>query len=679
MNNPLLTEWKSDFNLPPFDSIKPSHFKPAIEKFIEMAREEISTITDNDEPPTFENTIEALDNTGIRLDEVSSILFNLNSAETNQDIQSAAMDVSPLLSRFTNDITLNRNLFKRVEEIYSKASASDLNTEQRMLLRKTYRNFINGGAGLEESRRDRFRQINEELASLSLKFEKNVLEETNAFYLHITESDDLEGLPEGIIEAAHEEAVNSGREGWIFTLHYPSYIPFMQYSAKRNLREKMYRAYSSRAFLKKRNDNRDIVKKIINLRKEKATLLGFSNYAEYVLQDRMLDTPEKVNNFLDELYNASRDSALRDKSELIEFAIQNGLKGGMEKWDWAYYSEKLKKNKFDIDDETLRPYFNLEKVENAIFKLASDLYGLQFKYEKDLPRYHDDVKTYIVKDNNDKHLALLYLDYYPRKGKSSGAWMTAYRDQYIKDGKDRRPVISIVTNFSKPSSKRPALITHNELTTFMHEFGHALHGMMTKCNYRSLSGTNVSRDFVELPSQIMENWAYEKEWLDSWARHYKTGEKIPAELILKIKESMVFNEGYACSRQLGFGFLDMAWHTLEKNIETDIDEFEQGIMIKTELLNHVEGSNMSCSFGHLFAGGYAAGYYGYKWSEVLDADAFSLFSERGIFDIKTADSFRENILEKGGSEEPMELYRKFRGQEPSINALLLRSGFKHEL
>ena len=679
MNNPLLTEWKSDFNLPPFDSIKPSHFKPAIEKFIEMAREEISTITDNDEPPTFENTIEALDNTGIRLDEVSSILFNLNSAETNQDIQSAAMDVSPLLSRFTNDITLNRNLFKRVEEIYSKASASDLNTEQRMLLRKTYRNFINGGAGLEESHRDRFRQINEELASLSLKFEKNVLEETNAFYLHITESDDLEGLPEGIIEAAHEEAVNSGREGWIFTLHYPSYIPFMQYSAKRNLREKMYRAYSSRAFLKKRNDNRDIVKKIINLRKEKATLLGFSNYAEYVLQDRMLDTPEKVNNFLDELYNASRDSALRDKSELIEFAIQNGLKGGMEKWDWAYYSEKLKKNKFDIDDETLRPYFNLEKVENAIFKLASDLYGLQFKYEKDLPRYHDDVKTYIVKDNNDKHLALLYLDYYPRKGKSSGAWMTAYRDQYIKDGKDRRPVISIVTNFSKPSSKRPALITHNELTTFMHEFGHALHGMMTKCNYRSLSGTNVSRDFVELPSQIMENWAYEKEWLDSWARHYKTGEKIPAELILKIKESMVFNEGYACSRQLGFGFLDMAWHTLEKNIETDIDEFEQGIMIKTELLNHVEGSNMSCSFGHLFAGGYAAGYYGYKWSEVLDADAFSLFSERGIFDIKTADSFRENILEKGGSEEPMELYRKFRGQEPSINALLLRSGFKHEL
>ena len=679
MNNPLLTEWKSDFNLPPFDSIKPSHFKPAIEKFIEMAREEISTITDNDEPPTFENTIEALDNTGIRLDEVSSILFNLNSAETNQDIQSAAMDVSPLLSRFTNDITLNRNLFKRVEEIYSKASASDLNTEQRMLLRKTYRNFINGGAGLEESHRDRFRQINEELASLSLKFEKNVLEETNAFYLHITESDDLEGLPEGIIEAAHEEAVNSGREGWIFTLHYPSYIPFMQYSAKRNLREKMYRAYSSRAFLKKRNDNRDIVKKIINLRKEKATLLGFSNYAEYVLQDRMLDTPEKVNNFLDELYNASRDSALRDKRELIEFAIQNGLKGGMEKWDWAYYSEKLKKNKFDIDDETLRPYFNLEKVENAIFKLASDLYGLQFKYEKDLPRYHDDVKTYIVKDNNDKHLALLYLDYYPRKGKSSGAWMTAYRDQYIKDGKDRRPVISIVTNFSKPSSKRPALITHNELTTFMHEFGHALHGMMTKCNYRSLSGTNVSRDFVELPSQIMENWAYEKEWLDSWARHYKTGEKIPAELILKIKESMVFNEGYACSRQLGFGFLDMAWHTLEKNIETDIDEFEQGIMIKTELLNHVEGSNMSCSFGHLFAGGYAAGYYGYKWSEVLDADAFSLFSERGIFDIKTADSFRENILEKGGSEEPMELYRKFRGQEPSINALLLRSGFKHEL
>lgn len=676
MNNPLLSEWKTPFNLPPFAHIKPAHFKTAIELSIDKASQEISNIAGNPEPPSFENTVETLDNAGIRLDEISSILFNLNSAETNRDIQTAAREISPLLSRFSNDITLNRDLFGRLQEIYNKHSFFNLDEEQKMLLKKTYRNFIKGGAGLEDSSRERFRQINEELATLSLRFEENVLEETNAYFLHITNENDLKGLPESIIEAASYEAKNSGRKGWIFTLHYPSYIPFMQYSGKRHLREKMFRAYSSRAFGKEQHDNREIVEKIVSLRREKAEILGFSNYAEFVLEDRMLNSPGKVIDFLEELYKVSRQYALRDLQEVKTYAEDNNHSGEIDRWDWAYFSEKLKKSKFKIDDETLRPYFDLAKVEMAIFNLASDLYGLKFEQREDLPVYHKDVKAFTVTGRKGEHVSVLYLDYHPRKWKSGGAWMTAYRDQYTYRNQDNRPVISVVTNFSKPTSSRPALITHNELTTFLHEFGHALHGMMSKCHYRSLSGTNVSRDFVELPSQLMENWAYEKEWLDSWARHYKTGDKIPGELLQKIKESMVFNEGYACNRQLGFGFLDMAWHSIEKDFIPDIDNFEKEAMKKTELLNPVKGSNMSCSFGHLFSGGYAAGYYGYKWSEVLDADAFSLFKKNGIHDKKTADSFRVNILEKGSTAEPMDMYLKFRGKEPSLEALLKRSGFR---
>ncbi|MEE4214541.1 MAG: M3 family metallopeptidase, partial [Bacteroidales bacterium] len=548
MENPLLTDWKTPFALPPFDLISPSHFTGAVKKSIEQAKDEISIIRANPEPPSFSNTIEALDRAGIKLDEVASLLFNLNSAETNKDLQAAAQEVSPLLSAFSDDITLDPLLFSRISEIYDRRSSLGLDEEQHMLLKQTYRNFLKGGASLEEDKRERFRRVNQELSTLSLQFEENVLEETNAFFLHITDQDDLEGLPEGIIEAAAEEAKNSGRDGWVFTLHYPSYIPFMQYSARRHLRELMFRAYSSRAFQKEKNDNREIVRRIISLRREKASLLSYDNYAEFVLGDRMLDSPGRVMDFLEELQAASAEYATRDRDELSSYAAANGHKGRLERWDWAWYSEKLKKSMFDIDDETLRPYFMLPEVEKAIFKLASTLYGLSFEYRKDLPRYHKDVKAFSVKDSTGKHLSVLYLDYYPRKGKSGGAWMTAYRDQYSTGGDDIRPVISIVTNFSKPSASRPALITHNELTTFMHEFGHALHGMMSRCRYRSLSGTNVARDFVELPSQIMENWAYEKEWLDSWARHYKTGEKIPPGLINKIKESITFNEGYACNR-----------------------------------------------------------------------------------------------------------------------------------
>ncbi len=678
MENPLLTDWKTPFALPPFDLISPSHFNGAVKKSIEQAKDEINIIRSNPEPPSFANTIEAIDRVGIKLDEVASLLFNLNSAETNKDLQAAAQEVSPLLSAFSDDITLDPLLFSRISEIYDRRSSLGLDEEQHMLLKQTYRNFLKGGASLEEGTRERFRRINQELSTLSLQFEENVLEETNAFFLHITDEGDLEGLPEGIIEAAAEEAKNSGRDGWVFTLHYPSYIPFMQYSARRHLRELMFRAYSSRAFQKEKNDNREIVRKMISLRREKASLLSYDNYAEFVLGDRMLDSPGRVMDFLEELHAASAEYATMDRDELSSYAAANGHKGRLERWDWAWYSEKLKKSRFDIDDETLRPYFMLPEVEKAIFKLASTLYGLSFEERKDLPRYHKDVKAFSVKDSTGKHLSVLYLDYYPRKGKSGGAWMTAYRDQYSIGGDDIRPVISLVSNFSKPSASRPALITHNELTTFMHEFGHALHGMMSRCRYRSLSGTNVARDFGELPSQIMENWAYEKEWLDSWARHYKTGEKIPPGLINKIKESITFNEGYACNRQLGFAFLDMAWHTLDRDPAVSVDAFEREAMKKTELLPHVEGTNMSCSFGHLFSGGYAAGYYGYKWSEVLDADAFSLFREKGIFNGETAEAFRKSILEKGGSSEAMEMYRRFRGKEPSLEALLKRSGFKNK-
>lgn len=679
MNNPLLKIWEGPFGLPPFDQVKPAHFMPAIEESIAAAKKDIEKIAGRSDDPSFENTIVSLDKAGIRLDEISLLLFNLNSAETNSDIQRVAREAAPLLSEFSNDITLNTELFARIRTIYDKRSSLQLNEEQHSLLRQTYRNFIRGGAGLKEEDRERFREIDGQLSTLSLRFEENVLKETNDFFLHITDEGDLEGLPEGIVEAAAEEAENSGREGWVFTLHFPSYIPFMQYSAKRKLREKMFRAYSSRAFKKDKNDNRGIIKKIINLRREKALMLGFDNYAEFVLQDRMLDSPDKVMSFLRELFGSSRKYALNDRREVKKYAGENGLTEELEKWDWAYYSEKLKKNRFSIDDEVLRPYFDLQKAENAVFGLAGLLYGLQFKQRDDLPAYHTDVKTFEVKDSEGKHLSLLLIDYHPRKGKSGGAWMTAYRDQHRQADQDIRPLISLVTNFSKASSSKPALITHNELTTFLHEFGHALHGMMSKCSYRNLSGTNVSRDFVELPSQIMENWAWEKEWLDTWARHYKTGEKIPFELIERIKESMVFNEGYACNRQLSFGFLDMAWHTIAKDFDGDIDRFEKEAMKDTELLSHVEGSNMSCSFGHLFSGGYAAGYYGYKWSEVLDADAFSLFREKGIYDKETADLFRVHILEKGGTARPAELYRRFRGKEPSTEAMLERSGFKREL
>jgi peptidyl-dipeptidase Dcp len=675
MINPLLKEWDTPFSTPPFTEIKPSHFKPAIEEAIKYAEEEINEIKANTEAPTFKNTVEKLERSGEKLGRISSVLFNLNIAETTKKIQGVTRDVTPLLTRFSNNITLDAKLFERISDVYNKRMTIGLSTEERILTEKKYRNFLLGGAGLKENDRKRFREIKEELALLSLKFEENVLKETNSFALHLTSEKDLSGLPGRSIEMGKLEAVKRKKEGWVFTLHAPSYIPFMQYCEKRELREKMLRAYASRSFRENKNDNQNNVLKIANLRLELALLLGFSNYAEMILGDRMADTPARVKSFLEELFTASHEAAISDFGKISEHAEKEGLKDRLRRWDWAYYSEKLKKNLYNINDEDLKPYFRLEDSEQAIFALASRLYGISFKRNKNIPVYHPEVNAFEVYDDDKRLLSVLLTDYYPRPGKSGGAWMTTFRDQKRTDNNDVRPIVSIVTNFTRPTESTPSLLSFNELTTFLHEFGHSLHAMLTKCTYESLSGTSVAHDFVELPSQFMENFAYEKEWLDSWSKHYKTGKKIPADVIRKIKEASVFNEGYACNRQLGFAFLDMAWHTLIQPVRKTVGDFEKEATKKTELFPYLEDINISVAFTHIFAGGYAAGYYGYKWAEVLDADAFSYFEEEGIFNKQTAASFRKNILEKGGTENPLELYKNFRGREPSVDPLLRRSGF----
>jgi peptidyl-dipeptidase Dcp len=674
MKNPLLERWDTPYGTPPFNLINVDHFKPAIVEAIRSASDEINQIAENKELPTFGNTVEALELCGQKLGNISAVLFNLNSAETSKELQAAVLEISPLLTRFSNDITLNEKLFSKIKAVFDSMESLELTGEQRMLIAKKFRSFILGGANLTVKDRIRFREISEELSNLTLKFEENVLNETNAFELHLTEYQDLAGLPEDIAEMAAMEAQKRKKEGWIFTLNYPSYIPFMQYSEKRELREKMLKAYSSRAFHNDERDNRQLVSKIVNLRLETARLTGFRNFAEMVLCDRMAENPLRVESFLEELHNPSHEAALRDYKSIEDFAAKLGCIDKIERWDWAYYSEKLKKARYEIDDNLLKPYFLLEKVEEAIFGLASRLYGLMFKRNKQIPVYHSEVETWEVFDKDNCILAVLFLDFHPRTGKQGGAWMTSFREQRKENDSRIIPLVSIVSNFARPTGSQPSLLTFNELTTFLHEFGHALHAMLSQCTYESLSGTNVARDFVELPSQFMQNWAYEKDWLDTWAVHFRTGEKIPYEIIKKIREASTFNEGYACNRQLGFGFLDMAWHTIYEPFNGEIIDFEASAMNKTDLFPKDESLNMSCSFTHLFGGGYAAGYYGYKWAEVLDADAFQFFRESGLFNPDVADSFRKNILEKGESEKPMDLYIKFRGREPTMDAFLERSG-----
>lgn len=674
-NNPLLQEWTTPFGVPPFDLLMPEHFKPAVDAAVVIAGKEIEDIVACPDKPDFHNTIEALEKAGALLNRITPILFNLNSSDTTPELQEAAREVSPVLTTFSNDISLNPDLFSRVKSVYERRDSLGLNQEEIILLDRKYKGFIRGGAGLSDEAKEQFRTITVELSTLSLRFEENVLAETNDFTLHLSNEEELSGLPAGVREAAVALAREKGMEGWLFTLHAPSYVPFMQYADRRDLREHIFRAYAYRAFRGNEHDNRELVKRITELRLRMAQLLGFPDYASYALEERMASTPGEVNAFLEKLLAASSPAGRRDLTDIEDYARRHGQEGRLERWDWAYWAEKLRMERYSIDDEALRPYMPLDKVREAVPGLATRLYGLTFAENREIPVYNEEVTAYEVHDGDKGIIAILMLDFHPRKGKSGGAWMTGFREQWKENGRRIIPVVSLVMNFTRPTPARPSLLSHSEMNTFLHEFGHALHGMLSDCTYESLSGTNVKRDFVELPSQIMENWAWEKEWLDTWAAHYETGGKIPDETLAKLRESVTYNEGYACLRQLGFGLLDMAWHTLREPFSGDIIAFERAAMAPAELLPPADGACMSVSFAHLFSGGYAAGYYGYKWAEVLDADAYSMFREKGIFDTATANAFRRTILEKGGSMEPDELFREFRGREPSVDPLIKRSGF----
>ncbi len=678
-NNPLLQNFSTPHQTAPFNKISEDHFMPAFEKALKEGRVDIKAVINNTETPTFENTLEALENSGKNLDRIISIFFNLNSAETNDKIQNIARELSPLLSDYSNDIWLNEKLFERVKTVYEQQKPlSNLNEEQQKLLEDTFKGFERRGAMLSGKEKDRYREISSQLSQLSLQFGENVLAETNEFRLHITSENELSGLPEDVKEAAAQLAKSEDKEGWMFSLQIPSYLPFMKYADNRALREKMFRAFTSRGNNGNQRDNNDIIKNIVALRLERAQLLGHANHAEYVLSERMAKTPERVNNFLKELLVASLPYARKDVEDVKAHARGLGFNDTLQRWDFAYYSEKLKTASFNVSDEMTKPYFQLEKVKDGIFNLTNRLYGLNYKRNTNIPVYHNDVEAYEVFDENDVFLSVLYLDFFPRDGKQGGAWMTSYREQHIQNEENVRPHISIVTNFTKPTTTKPSLLTYNEVTTFLHEFGHALHGMLSQVTYESMAGTSVYRDFVELPSQIMENWAQQKEWLQNVAKHYETGETIPEDMVDKIIAAGNFQSGYATARQLSFGMNDMAWHTIAEPINKEVANFEKEAMESTELFPNIENSCMSTAFGHIFDGGYAAGYYGYKWAEVLDADAFDLFKQKGIFDRETARSFRKNILEKGGTKDPMDLYMAFRGHEPSIEPLLERSGLKKQ-
>ena len=670
----LTHHFNTKYNTAPFSKIKNEDFLPAFQKGIELAKAEIDAIVRNPIKPTFENTIEALAFSGDVLDRISSIFFNLNSAETNDEIQKIAQEVSPLLSEFGNDIRLNPDLFARVKTVYEQREKLKLNPEQTTLLDKKYKSFSRNGANLPEDKKNQLREIDKELSKLSLQFGENVLAETQAYQLHITNEADLAGLPEGTIEAANSLAKSQEKEGWVFTLDYPSYVPFVTYADNRELRKKMAIAFGAKGFQNNEFDNQEIVLKIAKLRFDRAQVLGYATHAHFVLEERMAENPEKVKTFSNDLLEKAKPAALKEFAQLTAFAKDLDGVEQLEKWDGAYYSEKLKQQLFNLDDEILKPYFQLEKVLDGAFAVAQKLYGITFEETFEVDKYHEEVKTYEVKDEEDQLVAVFYADFFPRKGKRNGAWMTSFKSQYIKKGVNERPHISIVCNFTKPTETKPSLLTFNEVTTLFHEFGHALHGMLANTTYPSLSGTSVYWDFVELPSQILENWCYEPEALALFAYHYQTGEMIPMKLVHKIKESASFQEGIATMRQLSFGLLDMGWHAQDPSNIKDIKAFETEQFAATQLYPDVKENAMSTSFSHIFQGGYSSGYYSYKWAEVLDADAFEYFQEKGIFNKEVATKFKENVLSKGGTEHPMVLYKRFRGQEPKPEALLKRAG-----
>ena len=662
------------YNSAPFSLIKAEDFLPAFKIAIEKAKSEIDAITCNSEAPTFENTIEALDYSGEELDRISSIFFNLNSAETNDDIQKIAQEVSPLLSEFSNDITLNENLFKRVKTVFNTILDIELTTEQKTLLDKKYKSFSRNGANLPEDKKEQLRAIDKELSQLKLTFGEHILAETNAFEMHLTEASQMEGLPEGAKEAAKQLAESKGKDGWLITLDYPSYIPFMTYADNRTLREKLSKAFGSKGFHNNDLDNQDIVLKIARLRYERAQLLGYNTHAHFVLEERMAKTPEKVNAFLNELLKKAKPAAEEEFTTLENFANERDGIDQLQKWDSAYYSEKLKQKLFNLDDEQLKPYFKLDNVIRGAFIVAEKLFGLQFEEINTIDKYHEDVLTYKVIDAEGNLVSIFYADFFPRPGKRNGAWMTSFKPQMIKNGVNERPHVSIVCNFTKPTKSKPSLLTFNEVTTLFHEFGHALHGMLANTTYPSLSGTNVYWDFVELPSQILENWCYEEETLKLFANHFETNEVIPMELIEKIKASATFHEGMQTLRQLSFGLLDMSWHGINPSNVKEVKAHEVEAFEGTNLYPDVIENCMSTSFAHIFQGGYSSGYYSYKWAEVLDADAFEYFKEEGIFNKTVANKFKTYVLSQGGTENPMTLYKRFRGQEPKPEALLRRAG-----
>lgn len=677
--NPFFEDYTTLHGTVPFDDIKIEHYEPAFIEGMKQHKAEIDAIVNNPEAPTFANTIEPYEKAGQLLSKASRVFSVLRSAETNDEMQELAMKMMPLLSEHSNSISLNEALFARIKAVYDQRESANLTGEQLQLLQDIYNGFARGGANLQGEQKEKYRELSQKLSLLTLKFSENCLKETNAYLKVITDSTLLSGLPESAITAAKETAKEKNVEGWAFTLHAPSYIPVMTYADNRDLRKEIYMAYNTQCTHDNEYNNLDVVKELANTRMEVAQLLGYKDYASYMLEDRMAQNSEAVYNLLNQLLDAYTPTAKKEFAEVQALARKEaGNNFELMPWDWSYYSNKLKNEKYQINDEMLRPYFELSNVKKGVFGLATKLYGITFKENKEIPVYHKDVTAYEVFDKDGKFLAVFYTDFHPRAGKRSGAWMTSFKDQWIdqKTGENSRPHVTIVMNFTKPTQDKPALLTFDEVETFMHEFGHALHGMFANTNYESLSGTAVYRDFVELPSQLMENFSTEKEFLHTFANHYETGELIPDELVQRIIDSSNFNAAYACLRQVSFGLLDMAWYTRTEAFEGDVKEYEHTAWQKAQVLPTVDDACMSVQFSHIFAGGYSAGYYSYKWAEVLDADAFSLFKEKGIFNQEVASSFRENILSKGGTEHPMTLYKRFRGQEPTIYALLIRNGIK---
>ncbi len=674
MENPLLKESSAPFGAPEFDKIRNEHYLPAFEAGIAEAKAEIDAIVANQEEPTFENTIEAMEVSGQTLNNVAGIFFNLMEADTDDEMQQIAESVSPMLTEYSMYVSLNNDLFQRVKAVYEQKDALGLAPDQMTLLDDTYKSFVRGGANLSDEDKALYSKWSEELSLATLQFSKNVLAATNAYVLNITDSTQLGGLPEFVKTMAAETASEKGLEGWAFTLDAPSYSPFLKYSTERDLRKQMWTAYNTRA-IGGENDNTDIVKKIVDLRIKIANILGYETYADYALEERMAKNKVTVNEFIENLLEPSMEFAKKDVADVLAYAKKNGFEDSrLMPWDFSYWSEKYQQEEYSLSAEELKPYFQLENCIDAVLGLATRLYGITFKELDNVPVYHEDVKVYEVNDADGRHLALFYADFFPRASKRGGAWMTEFRGQSIRDGVEYRPFISTVMNFTKPTADAPALITHDELTTFLHEFGHALHGIFAEGRYGSLTGTNVSRDFVELPSQIMENWAFEPEYLNSFAKHYQTGEPIPAELIEKVVAAKNYLAGYGQVRQLHFGYLDMAWHSLTEVPAENAVEFEQKVLAPYAIMPSVPGSAFSTSFSHIFSGGYSAGYYSYKWAEVLEADAFSLFKEKGIFNTEVSHSFRENILSKGGAEDEAVIYRNFRGHDPEPQALMNKLG-----